>query len=92
LFYGWIKKSQWLFRRISGILPLITQHVRDERLMNSLIEYLGCVIIYRKIEVFEYRVTKLSDLTEKYYRFFITIQAPPPALQGEGPGEKSKDF
>lgn len=26
----------------------ISQHVRDEQLMNSLIEYLGCGILYRK--------------------------------------------
>jgi hypothetical protein len=27
---------------------LITQHVRDEQLMNSFMEYLGCGILYRK--------------------------------------------
>lgn len=61
----------------------ITQHVRDEQLMNSFMEYLGCGILYRKKEVFEYRVTKLSDISGKIIPFFQRY----PIL-----GDKSKDF
>ena len=63
----------------------ITQHVRDELLMNSLIEYLGCGIIYRKNnkEVLEYRATKVSDISEKILPFFQKY----PII-----GVKSKDF
>ena len=34
------------------------------------IEYFGYGILYRKKEVFEYRVTKLSDFVEKIIPFF----------------------
>lgn len=49
---------------------IITQHIRDEQLMNSLIEYLGCGNINKKKEVFEYQVSKHSDLTEKIIPLF----------------------
>ena len=44
---------------------VVTQHNRDELLLQKFIEYFGCGILYRKKEVFEYRVTKLSDFVEK---------------------------
>lgn len=49
---------------------VVTQHVRDELLLQKFIEYFGCGILYRKKEVFEYRVTKLSDFVEKILPFF----------------------
>jgi hypothetical protein len=62
---------------------VITQHVRDEELMCSLIDYLGCGNLRRKRDVFEYQVSKFSDLIEKIIPFFKKY----PIL-----GEKSKDF
>ena len=43
----------------------VVQHNRDELLLQKFIEFFGCGILYRKKEVFEYRVTKLSDFVEK---------------------------
>lgn len=49
---------------------VVVQHYRDELLLQKFIEYFGCGILYRKKEVFEYRVTKLSDFVEKILPFF----------------------
>ena len=49
---------------------VVVQHDRDELLLQKFIEYFGCGILYRKKEVFEYRVTKLSDFVEKILPFF----------------------
>ena len=49
---------------------VVTQHTRDELLLQKFIEHFGCGILYRKKEVFEYRVTKLSDFVEKILPFF----------------------
>ena len=62
---------------------IITQHIRDEHLMNSLIEYLGCGNINRKQEVFEFQVSKYSDITEKIIPLFNKY----PIL-----GKKCEDF
>jgi hypothetical protein len=62
---------------------LITQHVRDEQLMNSLTEYLNCGNLHKKREVFEYQVSKFADLTDRIIPFFNKY----PIL-----GQKSKDF
>ena len=48
----------------------ITQHVRDELLMRSLIEYLGCGTVYFKGEAVKYRVTNFTDLIDKVIPFF----------------------
>lgn len=62
---------------------IITQHIRDEQLMKSLTEYLGCGNLNKKREVFEYQVSKFSDLTEKIIPFFSLHSIL---------GQKSKDF
>ena len=49
---------------------VVVQHDRDELLLQKFIEYFGCGILYRKKEVFESRVTKLSDFVEKIIPFF----------------------
>lgn len=49
---------------------LITQHSRDEQLMRSLIDYLGCGKYCKKMYKGEYVVVKLSDITEKILPFF----------------------
>jgi len=50
----------------------ITQHSRDTLLMESLVKYLDCGQIYRKssVDVVDYEVKKLSDITEKIIPFF----------------------
>lgn len=50
----------------------INQHVRDEKLINSIAEYLGCGKIYKhSVKAVVYRVSKKSDLTEIIIPFFI---------------------
>lgn len=48
----------------------LAQHVRDEQLFMSLVEYLGCGKIYFEREAVYYRVTKYSDISEKIIPFF----------------------
>ncbi|KAG0632613.1 cytochrome oxidase I intronic ORF 5 [Tuber brumale] len=50
----------------------ITQHSRDALLMESLVKYLDCGKIYKKssVDVIDYEVKKLSDITEKVIPFF----------------------
>jgi hypothetical protein len=66
-----------------NLIFLVTQHVRDEQLMNSLTEYLNCGNLHKKREVFEYQVSKFADLTDRIIPFFNKY----PIL-----GQKSKDF
>jgi len=46
----------------------LTQHARDEKLIRSLVEYLGCGNVYK--EVVEFKITKLDDLSDKIIPFF----------------------
>lgn len=62
---------------------IITQHIRDELLMKHLINYLGCGRLSRKRDVYEYQVSKFSDITDKILPFFEKY----PIL-----GEKAKDL
>ena len=50
----------------------LTQHSRDEKLLKSLVEYLGCGIYYARSEhnFGEFIVTGFSDITEKILPFF----------------------
>ena len=48
----------------------IAQHVRDEQLLKSFIEYLGCGKISIQKEGVYFRVTKSSDLSGKIIPFF----------------------
>jgi hypothetical protein len=60
---------------------IVTQHVRDELLMNCLVDYFNCGRLARKRDVYEYQVFKFSDV-ERFIDFFDKY----PIL-----GEKSKD-
>ena len=51
----------------------ITQHMRDERLMTSLIELLQCGKIYKYRNAFDFRVSKFADITEKIIPFLKNI-------------------
>jgi hypothetical protein len=61
----------------------ITQHIKDEKLMKSLINYLNSGNLFKSKDVFVFEVTKFSDLTEKIVPFFKDN----PIL-----GSKHKDF
>lgn len=61
----------------------LTQHIRDEFLIRSFIEYLNCGNAHQSKNVFRYRVSKFSDISEKIIPFFKKY----PIL-----GIKSKDF
>ena len=59
------------------------QHLKDEQLMISLVDYLGCGNVYVDGTVVEFRVTKFSDVTEKVIPFFSKYKIH---------GVKAKDF
>jgi len=49
----------------------ISQHSRDELLLKSFNEYLGCGKVYKQSkDAVEFRVTKLSDIIDKIIPFF----------------------
>lgn len=51
----------------------LTQHNRDEQLMTSFIDYLGCgnvYKVYKDNEAVRFTVTKFNDLTDKVIPFF----------------------
>lgn len=61
----------------------LTQHVRDEKLMESFIEYLGCGKLAKAKDAVRFKVVKFSDIIEKIIPFF---------LQHKIRGKKSLDF
>jgi hypothetical protein len=63
----------------------ITQHIRDELLIRSFIQYLGCGKVYKKTgkEAVDFMVTGFSDITNKVIPFLCEY----PVL-----GKKSEDF
>ena len=61
----------------------ITQHMRDEQLLRSLIKFLNCGYLSKKRKTFEFRVTKFHDITEKVIPFFQKYSIK---------GVKAKDF
>jgi hypothetical protein len=48
----------------------LTQHLRDEQLMTSLINYFSCGNIYTRREAVDFRVEKFSDQITKIIPFF----------------------
>lgn len=42
----------------------ITQHIRDNLLINSLIEFFGCGKVYKRNNAVDFRVTKITDVTD----------------------------
>jgi hypothetical protein len=52
----------------------LTQHVRDEQLMRSFIDYFNCGTISKSRESFVYRVEKFSDIQNKILPFFNKYQ------------------
>lgn len=48
----------------------ITQHIRDEELMKSLIKYFEAGNVFKNREIIDFRVTKINELNEKLIPFF----------------------
>jgi hypothetical protein len=63
----------------------LTQHIIDEELMKSLINFWGCGMVYKrsKEDKVDFQISKFGDLTDKVIPLFQRI-----SLQGV----KSKDF
>lgn len=53
-----------------NLIFTISQHVREEQLIKSFIEYLGCGKFYLNKEAVYIRVTKFSDIYDKILPFF----------------------
>lgn len=62
---------------------ILSQHIRDEQLLISFIEYFKCGYVLKKINAVEFRVTKFKDINEKIIPFFKKY----PIV-----GVKAKDF
>lgn len=65
------------------LIFILAQHVRDERLMRSLIEFLDCGNVHFSKEAVNFLVEKFSDLETKIIPFFVKY----PIL-----GVKAQDF
>jgi hypothetical protein len=48
----------------------ITQHKRDKKLMEKLIDYLGCGYISERGDIVDFHVTKFEDIIKKIIPFF----------------------
>ena len=52
------------------LLFVITQHLRDQQLLISIKEYLGCGNLYKNREIFQLMVTKFDDIVTKIIPLF----------------------
>ena len=52
------------------LLFQLTQHSRDENLLRTIQQYLDCGNVYKNINVYDFRVTKYGDITDKIIPFF----------------------
>jgi len=48
----------------------ITQHIRDEELISSFVEYLDCKNVYKQGEIVDFWVSKFEDIINKIIPFF----------------------
>jgi hypothetical protein len=88
-FFVQLRKSPTHKAGVQVILHFrITQHLRDQALINSLIGYLGCgsVVVHSKESSVVYLVNKISDILEKILPFFSKYP-----LQG-AKGQDFKDW
>ena len=51
----------------------LTQHIIDEKLMKSLVEYLNCGKVYIYKDTVEFQITKFADLINKILPLFQKI-------------------
>lgn len=64
-----IKAARKVGERVQLVFQL-NQHIRDEELIRSLIQYLNCGGVTLKNASIDYRVTKLEDILTKIIPFF----------------------
>lgn len=76
------KSSTYRLGETAGLTFWLTQHIRDEQLINSLVSYFGCGKVFIRSDkvAVDFVVTKIEDLTKKVIPFLDIV------------GEKSKDF
>jgi hypothetical protein len=48
----------------------VSQHARDEQLIQELTEYFGCGFIVKYKDAFHYRIERFSDIEKKIIPFF----------------------
>lgn len=51
------------------LIFIISQHERDKELLAGFVDYLGCGGVYKNKDIFEYRVSKFSDIEDKIIPF-----------------------
>jgi hypothetical protein len=88
-FFVQLRKSPTHKAGVKVILHFrITQHLRDQALINSLIDYFGCgsVVVHSKESSVVYLVNKISDILEKIIPFLSKYP-----LQG-AKGQDFKDW
>ena len=54
---------------------ILTQHVRDERLMKSLVKFFSCGNVHFSKKAVNFAVEKFSDLVTKSIPFLLNIQS-----------------
>ena len=64
-----IKASQTITGYAVHLEFQVTQHMRDEQLIRSLIKYFECGNIQKNAENFDFRVTKFDDIVNKIIPF-----------------------
>jgi LAGLIDADG endonuclease len=62
---------------------VVTQHVRDQKLLEGLIDYIGCGRYSKRKEAGDFKVLSIADINKKIIPFFSEYQ-----LQGV----KSQNF
>jgi hypothetical protein len=65
-----VYKAQTKLGEAVKLVFQLTQHSRDEELMNKLVEYFGCGSVHINDNILNYRVKKFSDLTDKIIPIF----------------------
>jgi len=70
-FYVQISKSNTKVGYQVALIFQLTQHLRDEKLMKSLIKYLNCGNVFRRKDSIDFKVVKFYDIIEKIVPFFV---------------------
>jgi hypothetical protein len=93
-----VKSSRSKYGALVQLFFNITQHSRDEQLLKSLVNYLGCGGYYLVSgrDLGKFIVTRFSDIESKIMPFFekypppLPRRPPPPVGGGGGRGARSK--
>ena len=69
-FIGLVKSESYKLKERVILIFMLTQHSRDEVLMRSLVDYLGCGNISMGKDIINYRVVNYSDIKGKLLPLF----------------------